>query len=466
MNAASWPFGSSVVPVHRVLPRAVTSIALALLVYLPLEAWFLAGLPPALYWFVRLLPDAIIVTCAIVVVALGDPRARSIPVRILWAVAAVAILVVAANTVRGLPIEDSLNAIRVLTRYLVLGLLVWWAADRRAGIGAIVVAAVMLGGAIQLLVATAQVASRLATSGGDATTLLFLDGTFGRYDRFGLFMVAVIVAIVATSDRIRLWRLAFIGACALLLYLSTSRQAMVGLGVGCTLLVIWPHLERPRRMLALATAMLAVFLLLTSPSGWAPPAFKPEPGSAGAEGGGVRGPSRPIKDAVQLTTDPNRNFRLFYNLELAPWAAATEPLLGFGPRQQVAERPDPRLVARVEAAGMDWQWARNFTNDSNYASMILQFGAIAPALFLLLLTSVIAAVARSAWRRPDPTARFAVAFAGATMVTAFFGPAFEIRTVSIILWVSLMAALAATRHRVEPVPATAGVETPSGVPSD
>jgi hypothetical protein len=164
------------------------------------------------------------------------------------------------------------------------------------------------------------------------------------------------------------------------------------------------------------------------------------------------------KGGVDLSLDPNRNFRLFYNLEIAPWAAVTEPLIGFGPRQQVAEQPDPRLAARFEDAGMGWSWARQFTNDSNYASLVVQFGIVAPAMLLGLILLTVTHLAAAA-RAGEGFALFALTNAAAVLVAAWFGPALEIRTVSIIFWVALMAAVAAAQrplsisdHRRHPFP--------------
>lgn len=437
------------------LRRAVTLLALALLVYLPFEAGLIGGLPPTIYWVLRLLPDALIALAAVGVVLFGDPRARTLPVRLLWAIGIVTAVLVVANAARGIPIVDSVNAIRVLVRYLVLGVLLWWAAEGDTGLPNLVIRAVLIATVLEILVALAQIAVRAAssaTSSGNDVGMMFLDGSFGRYDRFGLFFMGSIIALVAISDRIRGWRLALIAVCAALLFLSTSRQAMVGLAVACAVIAVMPAITARHRALAGVVGALAIALMLISPSGKTAPAPVSQPGAGSTEqsdpGGDAPGPAtatRPIKDTLTLSVDPNKNFRTFYNLELAPWAAATEPLMGFGPRQQVAEHPDPRLAARVAASGMTWNRARLFTNDSNYASLVIQFGAIVPALFLLLLAAVIFRAARAGLPRGEPGARFAVAFAAATLVAAFFGPAFEIRTVSIVLWVSLFSVLAATR---------------------
>ena len=91
---------------------------------------------------------------------------------------------------------------------------------------------------------------------------------------------------------------------------------------------------------------------------------------------------------------------------------------------------------------MPWSWARLFMNDSNYGSLVVQFGIVAPALFLLFLLSISARVGWTATRPFGGFARFAALNAVAVLVAAWFGPTFEIRMTSIILWVALMTAMA------------------------
>ena len=473
MDSTWWQPDSTEEGRVRLLRRAITVLALALVVYLPLETGLISGLPPTAYWVLRLLPDALIAVAAVAVVLVGDPRARTTPVRLLWAVGVITALIVITSAGRGLPLADAVNAIRLLVRYLVLGLLLWWAVDGRWRVDDLVIRVILIAAVLEVLVASGQIASRIVSHGASLslTDLLLLDGTFGRYDRFGLFLMGVIIALVATSKRLWSWRLVLGVACVVLLFLSTSRQAMVGLAVGCLVIAVMPPLTGRQRAFAGAMAALGLALVLTSPSGViAPtppgppvagnsgsPGNGDEPAGNGDEPAGNGTPTRPIKDTIKLTTDPNRNFRIFYNLELAPWAAATEPLIGFGPRQQVAEDPDPRLQARVAAAGMDWKRARQFTNDSNYASLVIQFGAVVPALFLALLVAAILAAARIGLRREEPVARFAVGIAAATLVVAFFGPAFEMRTISIMLWIGIFGVLASRNTNTRggsPMPTT------------
>ena len=430
------------------LPTIVVAYALALIVYLPVEPALIGGLPSTAYWIVRLVPDGLVVGLAVAVVLFGDRTARSTPVRLLWAVGAVCAVLVAANYVRGVSVADSFNAIRLIVRYLVLGLLVWWALLGRTGVGPLVLRAVFAAGLVQVVIAAIQIVTRILPSVGNATpfdpsALLFIDGTLGRYDRLGLLLMTVVIALMATGDLASRRRYAFIAICMVLLFLTTSRQAMIGLALAGGLLLVFPGAEIRRRALAFGLAALSVLLVFAIPTR-PPPVLSQDPDTGAIQAPSPTSPSAPTtgKGEVKLSVDPNLNFRLFYNLTLAPWAAATEPLLGFGPLQQVADQPDPRLVARFEAAGMPWSWARLFTNDSNYASLVVQFGVIAPSLFLLLILGVAARVALKATQPGGAFARFAVLNAAAVLVAAWFGPAFEIRMIAIIFWVALMAAIA------------------------
>ena len=73
---------------------------------------------------------------------------------------------------------------------------------------------------------------------------------------------------------------------------------------------------------------------------------------------------------------------------------------------------------------------------------MIQFGAILSAIFILLILTTMARIARTAIQGPGTFARFAIANAAAVLVAAAFGPAFEMRPVAVILWVSLMSAMA------------------------
>jgi hypothetical protein len=439
------------------LQGLVVASALALIVYLPLEPALIGGLPGAWYWVARLLPDGLVAALAAGIVAVGDRRARTLPIRLLWIVGAVAAVVVVADWARGFSVVDSINAIRVFTRYLVLGLLVWWALGDGERIGPIILTALFVVGGLEIAAAAVQIVARVpgVLSGSAAaapSSFFFLSGTLGRYDRFGLLMMSVIIAIVATGQPLRRAAIGLLAVCLFLLYLSTARQAMVGLVVAGLVVAVAPRMLARNRALGVALAALGVALVFATPRVLpAPPATNDETsGSAGTPPAAVTSEDSQTvtvsKGRLDLSTVATKNFRLYYNLDVLPWAAATRPLLGFGPGENLAVRPAPLLKAKIESTGISWDFARRFMADSNYASLVVQFGVIVPGLFLLLLGGVTARVGWDAFRRGDPFARFAAVFAIAVLAAAWFGPAFEIRSVSVLLWVALMAALATVRR--------------------
>lgn len=444
---ASWPWAAILTSGERSLARVVVLFAVGLIVYLPLEYGLIGWTPAPLYWVLRLLPDALIGALALAVIAFGDRSARTLPVRLLWGVGAVTVVLIAANAFRSISPVDSINAIRVLVRYLALGLLMWWAIAYGGGpsareVAQLVVAAILTIGAIEITLVAIQIVVRLASAAiaeapSGATSLFLVDGSLGRYDRLGLLLMVVAITALATMVRRDPWRLAVLGASLVVLYLSTSRQAMTGLAAGAALIALLPHAPALRRGLGVAAAAATVGLILVTPS------RLPSAPTADPDGTAPPPPVVVSKGSTEVTTDPQKNFRLFYNLELAPWALGTEPLYGFGPGRQSAEHTDPRLEARVEAAGIDWAWARFFMNDSNYASLAIQFGAVAPALFLLLIGAAIAIALRDARRGLDSVSTLSVGVAAGVLVAAFFGPAFEIRPLSIVFWVVLMIGVSA-----------------------
>jgi hypothetical protein len=439
------------------LQGLVVASALALIVYLPVETALIGSLPGVWYWVARLLPDGLVAALAIGVVAVGDRRARTLPIRLLWIVGAIAGVVVVADWARGFSVVDSINAIRVFTRYLVLGLLVWWALGDGHRIGPIILTALFVVGGLEIAVAAVQIVARVpgVLSGSAAaapSSFFFLSGTLGRYDRFGLLMMSVIIGIVATGQPLRRAAIGLLAVCLLLLYLSTARQAMVGLVVAGLVVAVAPRMLAWNRALGVALAALGVALVFATPRVLPaqPQANDETSGSAGTPPAAATSEDSQnvtvSKGRLDLSTVATKNFRLYYNLDVLPWAAVTRPLLGFGPGENLAVRPAPLLKAKIESTGISWDFARRFMADSNYASLVVQFGVIAPGLFLLLLGAVTARVGWDAIRRGDPFARFAAVFAIAVLAAAWFGPAFEIRPLSVLLWVALMAALATVRR--------------------
>ena len=183
-------------------------------------------------------------------------------------------------------LSDSINAIRLVVRYQALGLLVWWAAKGRVSVAPLVVLAIFTAGLVELAIVGAQLAMAIARlvrkpdRDSISSDLLYVDGSTGRYDRLGLLLMSVAIAALATSGRISLGRLVLVAACMATLYLSTSRQAVLGLAVACTLLAVFPRVSLGFRGLAAGLAVTSLVLVLIAPGGSATAASVDESDSA------------------------------------------------------------------------------------------------------------------------------------------------------------------------------------------
>jgi len=430
-------------PVHQL----ALYLAATLIVYLPLEPAVLSALPQAWYWPMRLAPDAAIGVLAAFAVLDGTLERRAKVA--LVGMAVIVVLIAGLNLSRGISLIDSINALRVLLRYIGLGIALW--GYRRALDPApVIVTAVLVSGIVQVLAGAVGIGSDVLSSEDSPFEAALLEaGTTGRYDRFGILMACVLLAAFAASmPRVRGW-IPLLGCFAMtMLVFSNSRQAVAAAAAGLAALSCLPALPRLTRGLAVVAAVVVVA------TGLAIPAIPTQPTVGGdmdgqspiepSNGSSAKPPTSEelprSRGSSRFSTDPNENFRLFLVLDMAPWAIREEPLLGFGPAQHSALDTDDRLEQYVEAAGTTWAWARRFTNDSNYASMLIQFGLPLTVGFVGLLIALTVSVSRRAWRRRDPYAALGVSVALAIAVAAFLGPAFETRVTSIILWTVLFTA--------------------------
>jgi hypothetical protein len=344
--------------------------------------------------------------------------------------------IVAIDVAGGHGASDSINATRVLVRFVVLGILLATCFTDLPTLPRIVLAAIVVAGVVQMGFGLFEAASDIA--GGRAVILV---GTTGRYDRFGLIVAASLLALLAlVATRPSRWQLPLIAAASVMLFLSTSRQSMLAVAVTALIVVVWPHVHRRGRVLAvcLSLACLAMILVTTNRGDF----------GAGAGDEVVAVPSSPPRElgSTSISTAATGNIRLYLNVVLGPWAALQEPVVGLGPGRHDQPDADPRLIARVETDGVRWADAQQFMNDSNYASMFVQFGLLAPLGFLVLMFGMIAIAAQSAWRRPDALGLFAVMFGCAALLAATIGPSFEIRPTSLILWTALFVVVAWRDH--------------------
>jgi len=362
----------------------------------------------------------------------------------------VQVILLVSEVARGSGVSDSINAIRVLTRYVLLGAVVWGYASEVPEFNSKVVAVLYGAGTLQVLICLVSLGADLATTTHRRmSSLFFISGTFGRYDRLGLFMMAVVILLLANLKRQRVHaRLLLLTASLFILYLTTSRQAMLGVAVAAVSAALMPG--RPPLLRVASLVILGVVALMVTSTPTVMPANLPADPvdqtaattSSQSRVSTTQKESLTHKGSLALSLDCNRNERLWANIVLAPWAIAQRPVLGFGPRAQDALNPDPELSSFVTRCGSSWSWMRQFMDDSNYAKLAIQFGAVFPALYLSLLLALTIHAWRTAIVAAGTFPSFAALFASAILVVAAFAPAFEIRATSAILWVSLFAVFA------------------------
>ena len=430
-------------------------LALVLVVYLPLEPGLLALIPSQAYWPLRLLPDLLIALLAAATLAL-DGRTPPRPVTIFWAIALAASALTAMNAARGIDPGASINSMRVLIRYVVLGLLLWrWVGDplRSSQLFAV---ALVVSGLIQVGFGLMEGIPRWIVAILTGMPTQPIDGTLGRYDRFGLLMTALALLLLAKGVRqLSRWHVIALAVALICLFASTSRQAEVGLAAGAMIAAVLPGVLARTRVLAVACAVAGTLMVVLSPAsiGQSSGSVEPGPGQAHdqpfstphATGSTSPVPGTTSKGSTQLSVDPNANFRLYLNVVLAPWAVTQEPLFGFGPESHLDPDPSTPLAQHVQDAGMDWTYALRFMNDSNYATLIIQFGLPFTVMFLLLVVGPVGLAVRATFRyrrdRALTPITYAITLSAAVGLAAAFGPGFEIRTASSLLWISIFLAV-------------------------
>jgi len=225
---------------------SVVALAVALVLYLPIEPVILSPLSGASYWAVRLLPDALIAVVAAAVLLVPGTRRRE-ALAILWALAIVSLTVVLLDAMRGFAPGTTINALRVLLRYAVLGAALLAVVREPSAVLRWLTWAIVLAALVQFAAALIEFVALLwpMASGAQSFSgpnLFGVDGTVGRYDRLGFLMVAaVLMAMVGAVPGRRALGRSLLVLGMLGLAMSSSRQALVGLALAAGLLAVLPR---------------------------------------------------------------------------------------------------------------------------------------------------------------------------------------------------------------------------------
>jgi len=260
-------------------------------------------------------------------------------------------------------------------------------------------------------------------------------GTFSNYNALGTYLVlAVIVAIAAGSEGLKLPRAATRGAIGVVLIgivVSGSRESLVAALIA--LMVIGRAKYRfPTYLVAAGVAVAALML----------GAFNNA--SSPAQGRSLSGRIQTLVTPSAWAANYHTNFRSYYTVTEAHAVARTDPLLGYGlgtvtDQRKIADGTSPLYdtYAGQQAVAFSYQY------DSNWTVMLIEtgFGGVAAFVWLLASFGRVAAGVRDHWLRWAVPAAIAVAVA-----LAFFAPVFQLPTFAAPLW--LFAGLAiALRHQ-------------------
>lgn len=456
---AAW--GADAIPTR--LSSLVGFVSVALIPYLSIESVILAPLPDPYYWVVRLAPDAIIAALVVAVIVV-DGSIQHVDRKPLLAVIGAILTLVAIECLRGFPIQDAINYVRVAVRFVLLGCLILYYGPRLTGLADRIAAVLPAVGAFEIIVGVGQSIGGFITGG--LQNAFFVQGTFDRYDRYGLFMMAVALLLLTKPliHRRAVSRMLLIASIAAI-FLSTSRQALAGLGAGILLLIVITRAPQ-RRLVLLPLLSVIALLVLSTPQQFpdsnvdrlAPHRTEVTTALSGTVSSNPAFMKQPIlptlrvanhiptdiKGPLTLSADCNQNFRIWLNGLMLPWAAIQEPLAGFGPGANTALLPDLRIYEFVTDCGMSWSYARQFMGDSNYASWVIQFGLVFPGMLIGLLLGLMRTATRLVRHRSRQFPLFAVTYAGGVACACFFGPAFEMRPTSALLWIALAASITTT----------------------
>ena len=303
-QSEATPLGDSVTLRDKMLPwrwveAFVIGLALALVLYLPIEP-------------LRLMPDALVALAAGLAIVVPGPK-RMLGVGLILLLGVAAALIIGLDMIRGFGPGDTINALRVLLRYAVMGAALYAVVRDPSPLLRRLAAAIVISAAIQFFAAAVEfivelgktISSAISSGSFSTSNLLGVDGTTGRYDRLGYLMVA-----------------------ALLILICKAITAMV-------LLAIAPGLARRERLWRLGFAVFVLLLVVGLPIH----------SQGGSENGDSTTPTpnepgdHPSRGSTALSLDPNKNFRLYLTLRLLPWAAFQEPATR---PAHTSPRPRPR----------------------------------------------------------------------------------------------------------------------------
>ena len=259
-------------------------------------------------------------------------------------------------------------------------------------------------------------------------------GTMARYDRFGNYMMLMLIfgiaAIPSVRSNRRLLLLGGIGAISLGLLLSFSRQAWVAAGIGVILLLIID-----KRVMTLVSGLIILAILLSI--------FLLMDLSDLSAAGGNPSPvtTRLLEPFGERYWEDQHDIggRAYYVLTIGPLILEHSPWLGFGPGRfgslvtKVIESP---VYDELNIPSLFYE---RYSQDIQWLAMMGQVGLIGLTLFILMIIRLGLQAFRQ-YRRLGSTnfkgmlaLTFLIWCVGIIFVS-LLGPNVEVRAISMYFW--------------------------------
>ena len=263
-------------------------------------------------------------------------------------------------------------------------------------------------------------------------SLFGVQGTFGRYDQYGMFLSFAAIVLLAKYIYDQKDKFTFIAVSLSVvgIFISTSRQALVLFIIGA-LILLFASLKRALN-LKFTFIVMYVVIMLSLLAYWFMPNLNLEVNG--------RNPFElftSLFDPATYNAQQNVNFRMYYLLNVGPWLMQNH-FWGMGLGTFGAMFSLDEYTTLYYSLGLKDNFL-NYIADVNWVSVIGQLGVPGMILTLVLWFSL----AISAFIKGTLSGKYKTIFLTTTAITicfalsGLFGPNFEIKTNAMFFWLLL-----------------------------
>jgi hypothetical protein len=422
------------------LRRPLESL-LILIVYLPLESFFVSAIPIKFQNVVGLFPEGILIMIFTVFLIKKEGRFKFYAIDFILIVLLLWGLIV--TIINKVDLFYVVNGFRVLFRYSLVFYAVRFVSEPLELFKRVIT--ILKGLAVfEVVFGLLQIIGKqvspsywnnLGNNIGLRDSLLSIQGTLPRYDQYGMFLSFVSIIIFSTyitSPKKQNNNLFVLFLISIGIIISTSRQAMLMFLIG-NLIILYLN----RRSFSFSKKSFLLLLLTINVFTLAVIAYLLASPSLEMNGRNPLVLITSLADPNTYEIDKQLNFRLYYLFVIGPQLIKDHFIgLGFGTFGETFSVQYMNWV--YDKFGLDDPFFIRFIADVNWVTILGQLGLIGVSLFAGYLISIIA-VARKYLK--IVTDEYGMALLGSCMaittcsiIAGFLGPNFEIRTNSIFLW--------------------------------